>query len=264
MRNIQLLTLVIPALLLSVAPVAAQCHMQYSVSVYADGSVSGDLSTVYGSSNFVDHSTLCGATHSNYQSITTIYPPSGPSVQNKQSGVESNAQIATYGVLGTYEVAAGDELYCSAAEENIECGDGGPEYPVAVATTVSLTVGASSCTTLHLQNYTCNFVVGAYAGSGFENTVSGTITVSAPENPNSVSLSNGSGGQDYPFSLSAGGTTNGTCNQPSSFCFVVTTSSSNTKTGPLSYGVTLNNSPNGAYTIPGGFQTKTVSFTVVQ
>ena len=39
---------------------------------------------------------------------------------------------------------------------------------------------------------------------------------------------------------------------------------SNTKTGPLSYGVTLNNSPNGAYTIPGGFQTKTVSFTVVQ
>ena len=235
MRNIQLLTLVIPALLLSVAPLAAQCQMQYNVSVYTDGSVSDDLSMVYGSSNFVDNSTLCGATHSNYQSTTTIYPPSGPTAQQEESGFESNTQIATYGVLGTYEVAGGDSFYCSVAEEQIDVGDGGPEYPVPVATSVSLTVGTPSCTTLHLTDSTCNFVVGAYAGSGFTGQVTGTITVSAPENPNNVSLANGSGGQDYPFSLSAGGTTNGTCNSPATFCFTVTTSHTNTNTGSLSY-----------------------------
>jgi len=113
-------------LLMTVVPLGAQCQMQYNVSVYADGSVSDDLSTVYGYSNFVDSSIRCGATHSSYSSITTIYPPSDSSAQHQTSGTESNVQIATNGVQETYEVEGDASLYCSAARSQIESG--GPRH----------------------------------------------------------------------------------------------------------------------------------------
>ena len=258
MCNIRLLCLAGLALVFSAAPLTAQCHMQYNVSVYTDGSVSGDLSTVYGSSSFVDNSTLCGATHSNYQSLVTIYAPGGSNVSNQNSGMESNTSMLTNGVLGTYDVVGDAYLDCSIGGE-IESG--GPSYDVPVTASVSLTVGSTGGCTLHLQNSTCNFVVGAYAGGGFTGTVSGSITVSAPQNPNGVMLSNGSGSQDYPFTLSAGQSTSGTCNNPPSFCFVVTTDAANHNTGTLTYGVTLNNGTN--YTVPSGHQTQEVTLQVV-
>ena len=54
MRRAYLLAFVIAAMLLSAAPLAAQCQMQFNISFYIDGSVSDDLSTVYGYGNYVD------------------------------------------------------------------------------------------------------------------------------------------------------------------------------------------------------------------
>ncbi len=69
MRRAYLLAFVIAAMLLSAAPLAAQCQMQFNISFYIDGSVSDDLSTVYGYGNYVDNSTLCGCTHSDYGAL---------------------------------------------------------------------------------------------------------------------------------------------------------------------------------------------------
>lgn len=264
MRKIQLFKLVIPALLLSAAPLAAQCRMAYSVSVYTDGSVSDDLSTVYGYSNFVDNSTLCGYTHSNYQSIVTIYAPDGSYVSNQNAGTESSTNVATSGSLGTYNVVGTASLYCSGAEEQIQSG--GPSTPVQVTASVSLTLDKTACT-IHQVNDTCMFIVGAYVNAGWTSpsSISGSITVSVPQNPNSISLAVGTDSINPSFTLTPGGATNGSCSPtPNTFCYIVTTSKTNPNIGPLTYGVTLNNGPNSNYTIPSGHQTQTVIVTVQQ
>lgn len=87
MRYFSLLGFTIPAILLSVAPLAGQCQMVYNVSVYNDGSVSQDLSTVYGYSNAADNSTLCSCAHSNYQTTATVYAPDGSSGTSQQGGL---------------------------------------------------------------------------------------------------------------------------------------------------------------------------------
>lgn len=233
--------------------------MQYNISVYTDGSVSDDLSTVYGSSNFVDNSTLCGATHSNYQSIVTIYAPGGSDVSQQDPGTESSTQIATNGTLGTYNVVGEASLYCSAAEEQIQSG--GPQTPVQVTATLQLTVSQTSCTIARTSS-TCQFVVGAQANGGWQGTVDGTISISDPALvPNTIFLSAGTSGANVPFTLGQNGSTQGACTPtPNSFCFTVTTDSGNTSSGTVTYSVTLNGGTN--YTVASSAQTQQVKVTV--
>lgn len=122
MRTTSSLKFVIPAMLMVAGPLAAQCHMQYNVSVYNDASISDDLSTVYGSSNFFDNSTLCTCGHGQYQDFLTIYAPDGSHVTQNQTGTESNTYMATTAGAGTYTVVSTASLYCSCAAEDVQSG----------------------------------------------------------------------------------------------------------------------------------------------
>ncbi|HTS65611.1 MAG TPA: hypothetical protein VMH28_26495 [Candidatus Acidoferrales bacterium] len=253
MRRAYLFGFALAAVLLSAAPLAGQgCQMQFSVSVYTDGSVSDDLSTVYGYSNFVDNSTLCSCTHGNYGSQVSIYPPSGSSASNQQSGTESSTYISTFGTLGTYTVVGLGSLTCSCFGP---VQTGGSPTPVPVQAVLTLLLSQTSCSIARSggQAGTCQFVFGASAGPGFSGTVTGYVGVAQPFNPDNILLVPGQGDQakSQQFTLAAGGTTSGTCNPPSNpYCFTVTTASGNVNSGTLTYTVTL--SPGADATIATG------------
>lgn len=54
------------------ARLSAQCEPLMNLSVYADGDVSDDGSTVYGWSSASDHSTLCTCIHSDYETYAIL------------------------------------------------------------------------------------------------------------------------------------------------------------------------------------------------
>jgi len=129
---------------------------------------------------------------------------------------------------------------------------------VAVLPVVNLSVSSTSLTVAR-QNGTATFTVDASASGGFTGTISGSITVSQPSNPNQVVLDVGSGSQTYNFTLSSGQSTSGTCNVPATNCFTITTSAQNQQSGNLVYTVTID--PSGSYTI-GSTSPKQVTVTV--
>jgi hypothetical protein len=127
MRNSYRFTILAGLTLLSVAPLAGQCQPQMIVSVYSDGSVSADGSTVYGYSTTTDTSTLCGCVHSNYQTTAELIPPSGSDVKSTQSGEAATVMMSTNGVHGTYYAIGTVSLNCSCA--GLVYG-GGPSNPI--------------------------------------------------------------------------------------------------------------------------------------
>jgi hypothetical protein len=137
MRNLLLFGLVIAAVLLNAYPLVAQCQMQYNISVYSDGDVSSDLSTVFGYSTTVDNSTLCSCDHSNYETTVSLYNPGGSELQSTQSGLESSVEMSTNNVMGTYEVIGTVAFYCSCAGN---VGGGGPPSQVPVKPSVIIQV----------------------------------------------------------------------------------------------------------------------------
>lgn len=127
-------------MLLFAASLWGQCSMVYNVSVYNDGSVSGDYSTVYAYSTTSDNSTLCGCGHGNYQTTTTVYSPNGTPNSSSSAGMSSYVAVPTNGLMGTYTIVGGASLFCSCAGT---VGGGGPSSSVVVQPTVSIQVEAS-------------------------------------------------------------------------------------------------------------------------
>ncbi len=170
--------MIVAALLPGAARLSAQgCQMSFNVSVYQDGSVSGDLSTVYAYSNFVDQSITCQCVHSSYESYAEVEAPDGSYVEGSASGNESETSMETGGQLGTYNVYGAALFQCSCYGQ---VGGGGGPVPVAVNAQLTLTVSQTSCT-VPRQNGTCQFVIGAVAGGGFGGQVTGNLTVSLQE-----------------------------------------------------------------------------------
>jgi hypothetical protein len=129
----------IAALLLSAAPLAAQCTPVFSFSVYNDGSVSADGSTMYGYTSTEDSSTLCSCSHSGYTAVAAVYDPNGTMLgESEQSGFSSSVSELMDGVSGNYQSSGGGVAFCSCL--NGYFGGGGTIYYVAVTcpTTISL------------------------------------------------------------------------------------------------------------------------------
>ena len=98
--------------------------------MYTDGSVSGDLSTVYGYSDFIDNSQTCSCSHGNYQSAVAVYDPNGSEVAYlEEAGGSSATSAAINGDLGTYNVYGVFYLACSCYGQ-IGGGGGGTPVPV--------------------------------------------------------------------------------------------------------------------------------------
>jgi hypothetical protein len=114
MRHLRLLQFTITALLLTAAPLAAQCTPVFSFSVYNDGSVSGDGTTVYGNTSTEDTSTLCTCSHSAYIAVAALYDPDGTYLgETEESGFSSSTSAATDGVSGNYQSSGAGAAYCS-------------------------------------------------------------------------------------------------------------------------------------------------------
>ncbi|MGO9093989.1 MAG: hypothetical protein ACLQGV_02105 [Bryobacteraceae bacterium] len=139
MRNLIQLGLMIAAALLSVAPLSGQCQMIYNVSVYADASVSSDLSTIYAYSSGADNSTTCNCTHSNYQATLTVYAPNGSKVSRTQPGMQSSDSMATNDLMGTYDAVAQQALNCSCFGQVLATAS----VPARVSPTVTIPAGIS-------------------------------------------------------------------------------------------------------------------------
>jgi hypothetical protein len=139
MKHLPRLEFTIAALLLSAAPLAGQCTPVFSFSVYNDGSVSADETTVYGYTSTEDTSTLCSCSHSAYIAMAALYDPNGTYLgETEQSGFSSSTSAATDGVSGNYQSSGAGAAYCSCLQG--EFGGGGTMYPIAVLcpTTISL------------------------------------------------------------------------------------------------------------------------------
>jgi hypothetical protein len=145
MKRLRLPEFTIAALLLSAAHLAAQCTPVFSFSVYNDGSVSGDGTTVYGYTSTEDSSTLCSCVHSGYMAYAALYDPDGTYLgDTEESGFSSSTSALTDGVSGNYQSSGAGIAYCSCLQG--EFGGGGTVYPVAVKcpTTISLLSGTQS------------------------------------------------------------------------------------------------------------------------
>ena len=131
MKNYNVITLIVAAMLPGAAPLAAQCQMSFSISSYNDGSVSFDDSTVYGYANFIDNSQTCGrCSHNYYVSFVEITDPNGSQVAYlQQGGQSSSTSAAINGDLGTYNVESAFHLVCSCYGQ---INGGGPTTPVEV------------------------------------------------------------------------------------------------------------------------------------
>lgn len=262
MKNYNVFTLIVAAMLPGAA--AAQCTMAFNISVYEDGSVSGDYSTIYGYSNFIDNSQTCGCSHNYYESTVYISDPNGVELSSsQQAGQSSNTSAAINGNLGTYEVYGDSQLVCSCKGQiNVPGNPGG--YPVQASAILSVVVTQLTCSPpLMRTSGSCQFVVGASANGNWTGTVSGTITISDPANPSNVLLSDGAmGNPSITFSLTAGQSTTGSCSPSpgNAFCFTMSPGMSNTNSGTVTYTVTLNNGTN--YTVASGHQVQQVSYNV--
>ena len=240
MKNIQLLAFAILAMLLSAVSLAAQCQMVYRVSVYTDGSVSSDLSTVYGYTNAVDNSTLCSYSHYNYQMVATIYAPDGSHASSApQSGFQANVSKATNGQMGIYQQVGTESFYCTGAAATVYAG-GGSSFDVLP--NVSLTVSSTDMN-VGVNGKSVSFTVDASASGGFSTPISGSMTVDQPVKPQGMQLVDGSHEQTKQFTLSAGGTTSP--NQ--TLTFTISTNVTNTVTGDVVYVVQID--PSDSYNI---------------
>lgn len=114
MKHLRLIGCITTVLLLSATHLAAQCEPAFSFSVYSDGSVSADGSTVYGYTSTEDTSTLCSCVHSDYVAYAILYAPDGSEIgAESDSGFESSVSALTSGVSGTYEANGAGTAYCS-------------------------------------------------------------------------------------------------------------------------------------------------------
>ncbi len=96
------------------------------------------------------------------------------------------------------------------------------EAQTTVLPVVNLNVSQTNFT-ISRQNGTAQFSVDAQAGGGFSNTITGSISISGPSNPGQVTLTQGGSGTSFNFSLQANQSTSGSCNQPTTNCFIVKT-----------------------------------------
>jgi hypothetical protein len=191
----------IAVLLLSALPLAAQCQMQFNMSLYNDPSVSADFSTVYDSFNAVDNSTLCSCSHSGYEATAQIYSPSGVNSSQEEGGLESYASISTNGQLGNYSTVGLMAFNCSCFGP-IQAGSGGGQ-PVkgAAGCSISFSPGAFTAACNGSQNNGRYYVT-------FTPTTAQSCFVSSPTCSASVtSLQNGSN-----LELSSSQNPNPTCN----------------------------------------------------
>lgn len=143
MRQIRPFAFMVAALLLSAAHLAAQCEPAFSFSVYDDGSVSADGSTVYGYTSTEDTSTLCSCVHSDYEAYAILYAPDGSEIgEDTASGFEASVSAPTNAVSGTYEAAGAGTAYCSCLEGYF--GGGGSDVPLTVQCPETISVSSTT------------------------------------------------------------------------------------------------------------------------
>jgi hypothetical protein len=142
MRQLRPLGFMIAVMLFGAAHVGAQCTPAFTFSVYIDGSVSADDSTVYSYTSFEDTSTLCTCTHSGYTAVAYLYDPSGTVVAgSSESGFSASASAPTNGVSGTYEASGVALAYCSCFGG--EVGGGGTDVPLTVECPQTITISST-------------------------------------------------------------------------------------------------------------------------
>jgi hypothetical protein len=200
MSRISILAIGVVAALLGAAPLAAHCQMQYNVSVYTDGSVSDDASTVYGYSNFVDNSTRCGCVHSNYEAFITIYAPDGSYASTYNGGTEVGTQMATTAGTGTYNVEIQPQLYCSCAQQTIKTGS--PFFPVTVDCILKASPTAFTIAACNGSAQTAIYTISASPPS--------TCALASSPAPSCSASAAGNGGQGVVY-IDSGTSPNPTC-----------------------------------------------------
>jgi len=198
MRYLRLLGTAVTALLLGVTPLAAQCTPVFSFSVYSDGSVSADETTVYAYTSAEDTSTLCGCVHSAYTAYATVYDPNGTWLGDSQeSGFESSVSALTDGVSGNYEVSGAEIAYC-----NCRQGDVGGGGAVTVAVSCPTTISVAGSQNLMLSNafsqgyrtgvgnmFTMQVGPGNMNGAVVSELAGASTSYTCPVNPNPTSFS---------------------------------------------------------------------------
>ena len=129
MRTLRLLGFTIIPLLLGAAPLAAQCTEAFTFSVYNEGSVSFDASTVYGYTSTIDSSTLCSCAHSAYMAYANLYDSNGTLLGSSgEAGFSSSVSALTDGVSGGYGSSGAGTAFCSCLEGYF--GGGGTSYSI--------------------------------------------------------------------------------------------------------------------------------------
>jgi hypothetical protein len=129
MRRLRLLGFTITALLLGAASLAAQCDEAFLFSVYNDGSVSFDATTVYGYTSTIDASTLCSCAHSVYMAYANLYDSNFTLLASSgEAGFSSSVSALTDGVLGNYASSGVGTAFCSCLQGYF--GNNGTTYSI--------------------------------------------------------------------------------------------------------------------------------------
>jgi hypothetical protein len=159
-----------------------------------------------------------------------------------------NTSIVTLSFDGCYGTVTGGSsvgsTYLSAdadviIDEEGDDGDLGTGYvEEATLPTVSLTVSTTTLT-ISKQNGNAQFYVSASASGGFTGTIAGSMTVSAPAGATGITFTQGGSPQTFDFTLGPGGTTSSTCSTPTTDCYMIVTSMSNSGTGSPVWTITV-------------------------
>lgn len=128
MRALSLFAVLTMAALLNVARLSAQCEPVMNLSVYADGDVSDDGSTIYGWSSASDDSTLCTCSHSDYETYAVLELPDGTYVTGSQAGGSASVSYSDDGVEGSYTASGALTLVCT-CYGNLGAGSSGYSIP---------------------------------------------------------------------------------------------------------------------------------------
>jgi hypothetical protein len=159
MKRLRLLEFMIAALLLSAAHLAAQCTPVFSFSVYNDGSLSADQTTIYGYTTTEDTSTLCSCVHSAYTAIAAVYDPNGTLLgDSDESGFSSSVSALVDGVSGNYQVNGAGVAYCSCLQGYF--GGAGIVYPIAVSCPTTISISSQTPAVLSAGNVSGGILTG--------------------------------------------------------------------------------------------------------
>lgn len=159
MKHLKPLAAAFAALLFGSAHLVAQCEPVFSFSVYNDGSVSADQTTIYGYTTTEDTSTLCSCVHSQYTVYAIVYDPNGTLLgESEESGFSGSVSALVDGVSGDYQVAGAGTAYCSCPQGYF--GGAGSVYPIALTCPTTISLSSQTAAQLDAGNVSGGILTG--------------------------------------------------------------------------------------------------------